>query len=93
MVLNYAGLYCEESWSPAWGHVYVSNTTLNKNFVIQRGAIVVQDLRPYLRQCFNCHVLSPSALFLRIEAAFASEASSEIVRCQGCWYVIFTSQQ
>lgn len=23
VVLNYIGLYCEASWSPAWGHIYV----------------------------------------------------------------------
>jgi hypothetical protein len=23
VILNHIGLYCEQSWSPAWGHVYV----------------------------------------------------------------------
>lgn len=24
VILNYVGLYCEDSWSPGWGHIYVS---------------------------------------------------------------------
>jgi len=23
VILNHVGLYCEQSWSPAWGHIYV----------------------------------------------------------------------
>lgn len=23
VVLDYMGLYCEASWSPGWGHIYV----------------------------------------------------------------------
>jgi len=23
VILNHIGLYCEQSWSPAWGHIYV----------------------------------------------------------------------
>ena len=24
VILDYMGLYCEASWSPGWGHLYVS---------------------------------------------------------------------
>ena len=27
VILNYAGLYCESSWSPGWGYAYVSSTS------------------------------------------------------------------
>jgi len=23
VILNHIGLYCEQSWSPRWGHIYV----------------------------------------------------------------------
>ncbi len=25
VILNYAGLYCEDSWGVGWGHIYVSD--------------------------------------------------------------------
>ena len=28
VILEYMGLYCEASWSPGWGHLYVSRFTL-----------------------------------------------------------------
>jgi len=27
VILEYMGLYCEASWSPGWGHLYVSRFT------------------------------------------------------------------
>jgi hypothetical protein len=27
VILNHIGLYCETSWSPAWGHVYVRDVS------------------------------------------------------------------
>ncbi|THH16253.1 hypothetical protein EW146_g4362 [Bondarzewia mesenterica] len=33
IILNYVGLYCEQSWSPAWGHIYVSE---NATAVLER---------------------------------------------------------
>ena len=27
VILNHIGLYCEKSWSPAWGHIYVCDVT------------------------------------------------------------------
>ncbi|KII96195.1 hypothetical protein PLICRDRAFT_96965, partial [Plicaturopsis crispa FD-325 SS-3] len=24
VILNYVGLYCEDSWSPGWGHIYIT---------------------------------------------------------------------
>ncbi len=28
VILNHIGLYCETSWSPAWGHIYVCDASL-----------------------------------------------------------------
>ena len=27
VILNHIGLYCEQSWSPGWGHIWVRDTT------------------------------------------------------------------
>lgn len=28
VILDYAGLYCEDSWGPGWGHIYASHILL-----------------------------------------------------------------
>lgn len=27
VILDYSGLYCEDSWSPGWGHIYVGDSS------------------------------------------------------------------
>lgn len=31
IILNYVGLYCTDSWSPGWGHIYVSKCYLHSH--------------------------------------------------------------
>ena len=84
VILDYIGLYCEDSWSPAWGHVYVGITAhslicallMSQNFTAYRLDLHLRD---------HIYVLLTATVFSCIEAAGRTEANPEVVRCQGSW--------
>ena len=41
IILDYAGLYCEDSWSPGWGHLYVRTTHVYRHPVLTLAQITV----------------------------------------------------
>lgn len=82
--LNYVGLYCEKSLSPAWGHVYV------RIFLVS--TIVIIRAQRYSLDCGDCigvgddrHVLLDSAVCAYSQAIGAAEAAVEVVCDQSCW--------
>ncbi|KAI0674597.1 organic solute transporter Ostalpha-domain-containing protein [Trametes maxima] len=51
VVLDYAGLYCEDSWSPGWGHIYITlvvsiSVTIAMYCLIQLYMAVKVELAP-----------------------------------------------
>ncbi|KAJ8696250.1 hypothetical protein PTI98_006132 [Pleurotus ostreatus] len=52
VVLDYMGLYCESSWSPGWGHIYIViivsiSVTIAMYCLIQLYVPVAQELAPH----------------------------------------------
>ncbi|KAH9996669.1 organic solute transporter Ostalpha-domain-containing protein [Russula compacta] len=52
VILNHIGLYCEESWSPAWGHIYIStiisiSVTIAMYCLLQLYLCVATELAPH----------------------------------------------
>ncbi|KAI0072425.1 DUF300-domain-containing protein [Panus rudis PR-1116 ss-1] len=51
VILDYAGLYCEDSWSPGWGHIYITvvvslSVTIAMYCLIQLYVCVSDRLKP-----------------------------------------------
>ncbi|KAN0116110.1 DUF300 domain containing protein, partial [Russula decolorans] len=52
VILNHIGLYCETSWSPAWGHVYIASiisisVTIAMYCLLQLYLCVATELAPH----------------------------------------------
>ncbi|KAI0249237.1 organic solute transporter Ostalpha-domain-containing protein [Lactifluus subvellereus] len=52
VILNHIGLYCEQSWSPAWGHIYIStivsiSVTIAMYCLVQLYLCVAKELAPH----------------------------------------------
>jgi len=52
VILNHIGLYCEQSWSPAWGHIYIStiisiSVTIAMYCLLQLYFCVSTELAPH----------------------------------------------
>jgi len=52
VILNHIGLYCEKSWSPAWGHIYIStiisiSVTIAMYCLLQLYLCVSTELAPH----------------------------------------------
>ncbi|KAF8483336.1 organic solute transporter Ostalpha-domain-containing protein [Russula ochroleuca] len=52
VILNHIGLYCESSWSPAWGHIYISSliaisVTIAMYCLLQLYLCVATELAPH----------------------------------------------
>lgn len=81
VILDYSGLYCEDSWSPGWGHIYVGDTSLLP-FVIPTST--ADNCRHF---CIRIRrdVLSPTVVLSHLAALETPEAVAKAVRCESCW--------
>lgn len=45
VILNYVGLYCEDSWGVGWGHIYVSGQFVcSLELVLVVGVLIIEDI-------------------------------------------------
>jgi len=58
VILDYMGLYCEASWTPGWGHLYVSSSASSR----RNGPDRVLDCGDRLNIRHRRHVLFDPAL-------------------------------
>ena len=73
------------SWSPGWGHIYVS---------IEPAMVMVESLTLYLSDrhyCVtlsdNCDVLPLATLYANIQTNCAYQAAAQTICDKGCRYV------
>lgn len=85
IILNHIGLYCEQSWSPRWGHIYVRDAHFW--IFLVSSDLVLADLGHHLNQCHDSHVLPFSVVFMRVNGIGPSSPWFETVLRQSRWWV------
>lgn len=81
MILDYAGLYCEASLSPGWGHLYVSCLSGGQRVVL----IHLSDYCDHLSVRLYRHVFFGPALRRGRRTAQTAPAPAETVLLEGGW--------
>ena len=81
VILEYMGLYCEASWSPGWGHLYVSHFAWTGRMAL----IVFPDCGNRLDIRLRRHVLFDPALRRGLRPTQTTQAFAQIVLREGSW--------
>ena len=83
MILDYIGLYCEDSWSLGWGHVYVCSFRSRACFSLPDACSVDHVGRVGLG--IYRHVLPDPSVHGCQSRTRATQPIAKTIRCQGSW--------
>jgi hypothetical protein len=86
VILDYAGLYCEASLSPRWGHLYVSCPKPKRRKCTHQ--LSLPDCRDRLGIRFHRHVLLDPALCRGFRTAQVTPAFAKTLLFEGSWLVL-----
>jgi len=82
VILDLVGFYCESSWNPRWGHVYVRTALA---YFLLRLILLPKDHHYHFCLCDNCDVLSDTTLHRGGSRTSSSQAAAEAFFDQGRW--------
>ena len=84
IVLNYVGLYCEDSWSPVYGHLYVRFCSKGQSCTDPDSFITVACSNCFFKR-YNRYVLPLVHVHLGLIGARRQTTGTEAHQYQGYW--------